>query len=1122
MTRNEASERQIQAADPSGSVWLSANAGSGKTRVLTDRVARLLLAGVPPQRILCLTYTKAAAGEMQNRLFDRLGGWAMLADADLRKALHELGVEPAIGEDTLREARRLFARAIEAPGGLKIQTIHSFCAGLLRRFPLEAGVSPQFVEMDDRSARRLRAELVDALADGPEAGRFADLARFHTDAELDALTAEIASHRDRFPATAEAEAIWKSFGLAPGDDRAVLLRGVFTGSEEALLTRLKTALAGGGKTDQTAAAKLAALDLGGADRALLIGLEDILLTGAGAKQPFSAKTGSFPTKAVRTALGPDLAPLEDLMVRVETARPRRLALDAAERTLALHRFAEAFLPAYAARKQLQGWLDFDDLILKARDLLTDPGVAQWVLFRLDGGLDHILVDEAQDTSPVQWQVIELLAQEFTAGEGARSGVERTIFVVGDKKQSIYSFQGADPEGFDRMRALFRDRLEDVDRGLTTLTLEYSFRSSEAILGTVDRTFPEGARAGLDREMRHRAFHADLPGRVDIWPVVEDSEAADLGHWADPVDMLGASHHSVRLARRLASEIRAMIDRGETIAVKGGGRRPIHEGDILILVQSRTDLFHEIIRACKAERLEVAGADRLKIGGELAVRDLTALLSFLALPEDDLSLASALRSPLFGWSEDALFRLAAPRKGYLWQALRHADQAGTETVPVLQALLDEADFLRPYDLVERILTRHDGRRRLMARLGQEAEDGIDALLTQALAYETTEVPSLTGFLAWLSSGEVEIKRQLDAAGRRIRVMTVHGAKGLEAPVVILPHTAQRNITIRDQIYTLENGLPAWKTGSDERPEALATAHAARVQREEEERSRLLYVAMTRAEQWLIVAAAGKLAKDGSDWYSRIRRGTEALGPVPHDFGFGEGLRYERGLWPGERIAVAPETAPPETALPDWALREAPRPDRPPQPMSPSDLGGAKALPGDPLAPAEAEDVRARGTWMHLLLEHLPGTDPADRPALARALLTAADPPAPEAAIPALADEAGALMARPDLAPVFAPGTLAEVPLTAPLGPGRLSGTVDRLILAPGRVTAVDFKTNAIVPDRPEDTPEGILRQLGAYAVALALIYPGREVGTAVLWTRTGRLMTIPRELGRAALVRAGLA
>ncbi len=464
----------------------------------------------------------------------------------------------------------------------------------------------------------------------------------------------------------------------------------------------------------------------------------VFLTGSGAKEPFAAKIGGFPTKATREGAAAPLMPaLDGLMARIEAARPKRLALDTARKTLALHRFAHPFVAEYEVRKQARGWLDFDDLILRAGHLLNDPGLAAWVLYRLDGGIDHILVDEAQDTSPDQWRVIESLAREFTSGESARSERMRTLFVVGDMKQSIYSFQGADPTGFTRMQGQFAGAFGQVGVKLRDLELEYSFRSSEAVLRFVDHALETAP--GLGREVKHVTFDETRPGRVDLWPVVEKEDDAEPSHWTDPVDMPAPTDAPVKLAGLIADTIAEMLETG-TVPAKDGGLRPVTAGDIMVLVRRRSALFHQIIRACKARGVPIAGADRLRIGGELAVKDLTAVLAFLATPEDDLSLAAALRSPLFGLDEDDLFRLAHPRgKAYLWNALREAAERYPETLACLDDLRGQADYLRPYELIDRILTRHDGRRRLVARLGAEAEDGIDALLAQALAYERIEVP-----------------------------------------------------------------------------------------------------------------------------------------------------------------------------------------------------------------------------------------------------------------------------------------------------------------------------------------------------------------------------------------------
>jgi ATP-dependent helicase/nuclease subunit A len=1114
MIPNDATLAQVAAADPTVSTWLSANAGSGKTRVLTDRVARLLLNGVYPQHILCLTYTKAAASEMQNRLFQRLGEWAMLADAALQKQLLDLGHQEALSPDALRQARRLFARAIETPGGLKIQTIHSFCSSLLRRFPLEAGVTPQFVEMDERAADTLRAEILDDIAESADCGVLDAVLATGT-GDLTKLTGEIVQKRGHFGVARSVDEILRTFDLNPGTGPDDILAEVFLGDEGAWLPSVISQMSAGSKTDAANATKLSAVLPRLHSLETLQVFEKLFLTGKDTKSPFSAKIGSIPTKGTQKSMGPELDKLNDLMARVEGARERRLALIAAQRAIALNDFAAVFLPRYDARKQAHGWLDFDDLILKARDLLTDPGVAEWVLFRLDGGLDHVLVDEAQDTSPEQWQVVDLLTQEFTAGAGARSDVERTLFVVGDRKQSIYSFQGADPDKFNHMQAQFAARLEAVEKTLFNRKLEYSFRSSYAVLSAVDHTFHEGARHGVGDDFLHRAFHDQMPGRVDVWPVVEPNKGTKDSDWTDPVDLLSEEHHAIQLAQQIATEIKRMIDAGVTL--KNGGKvRPVSAGDFLILVQRRSDLFHEVIRACKNMNLPIAGADRLKIGGELAVKDLNALMSFLALPEDDLSLACALRSPLFGWDEGRIFDLAAGRKQkFLWPELRDRQAEFPETFAILDALLRDADFLRPYDLIERILTRFKGRQNLITRLGEEAEDGIDALLNQALAYERTDVPSLTGFLVWLASGEVTIKRQLDNAGDRIRVMTVHGAKGLEAPIVILPDTIKQRRGPQDRVYIAADGTPL-SAGADA-PAVLRDAADVLKSKAEEEAQRLLYVAMTRAEQWLIVCGAGKLGNESDhQWYARMTDGVTRAGGVPFEFAGGQGLRLEHGDWP-EPVGAGPvATQTTADTLPPWAIDPVKTPDRPAQTMKPSDLGGAKVVfgPMDDDALSQ-EDAMERGTRIHLLLEHLPKVDPANWTDLTARLLPALDDPTRDEILNA----ARGVLTHPDIAPVFARPALCEVDITASLpalNGARIFGTIDRLIVEPDRVLAIDYKTNAHIPDTAAQVPTGILRQMGAYHAALSQIYPEKTVDTAILWTAGPVLMPLSSQMIAAAL------
>lgn len=1110
---NEATQRQIEAANPLNSTWLSANAGSGKTRVLTDRVARLLLNGTDPQNILCLTYTKAAASEMQNRLFQRLGAWAMMDDARLRAELRDLGELGSIDADLMRQARVLFAGAIETPGGLKIQTIHSFCAGLLRRFPLEAGISPQFTEMEDRAAELLRAEIIDNMVLGDDADVVHGLARHFSGEGLGKITAEIASHAARFQDQIDDMDLAASLGLTPNSSRDDAITIAFDGTEAEIVNGLTEAFSGQSKTYVAFAADLAALNLANPQWDDL----NVLFSRFLYAKDKTSKSVNFPQsnhgKAVE-AMAPIAADVHAWMDRTAAAFQHLKACAALEKTRALYAFASKFVLQLDDAKLRRGMLSFDDQIRKARALLTDPLVAQWVLFRLDGGIDHILVDEAQDTSPDQWAVIQNLAQEFASGEGAHPDRERTIFVVGDKKQSIYSFQGADPEGFDRMRDHFRAELGKVAVDLQDLSLEHSFRSSMAILNLVDRTFVGERAEGLEAKVSHRAFKENMPGRVDLWPAIEPENSGDHDQpWFKPIDSKGARHHTVRLAEQIANEIHRMI-KSETIPAEIGRtdsfeRRPITAGDILILVQRRSDLFGEIITACKAKGLDVAGADRLKLGAELAVKDITALLQFVALPEDDLSLAAALRSPLFGLSEQQLFALAHGRaKGrYLWQNLRDAP-AMADVYAVLDDLLSNADFLRPYDLIGRILTRHNGRKLLLARLGPEAEDGIDALLTQALSYERAAVPSLTGFLNWLKTEDVQVKRQMDAAGDRIRVMTVHGSKGLEAPIVILPDTAKNTKAneVRSEIYRADPNV-LWKVRKDDMPPPMVQIHDEMVAAQSRERRRLLYVAMTRAEKWLIVCAAGDTGDLDDSWYSTVADGMAHAGAVTHPLPGGEGLRLAHLDWEslpksGTKPAINTNPTPP-------SFGSVPAPNRDLGTFSPSSLSGAKVMPEDPSS-FDVDAAMLRGTLIHMLLEHLPLYPVADRPVIGRALMQAQPNPIDPDETETLIAQTCALIVAPHLAHVFADSALSEVDITAniaALGGRRMHGTIDRLIITDDSVLIVDFKSNRLVPDQSDKTPLGLVRQMAVYRDAIAQIYPDHRISAAILWTATAELMTL---------------
>ncbi len=1097
--KHPASEAQIRAATPQRSTWVSANAGSGKTRVLTDRVARLLLSGTDPMQILCLTYTKAAAAEMQNRLFSRLGQWAMMPDAALRAQLSELGErEASITTEQLRRSRTLFARALETPGGLKIQTIHAFCDRLLRRFPLEAGVSPGFEMLEDRQSAQLRADILDGMAETPE---FTAYAPWLAADAPDKTLMDILSNRAAFATPMTEEDAMATFGVEERQSTAEhilsILEAISPNDLSALMDALEQKGGKGAEVHILQALKIAQTPESPPAQTFKA-LTQTILTKAG-----EPRKSGFPTKAVKEAL-PEAHQLATALAdAAQDAIEAQRAEAAALRTHALHQFAHAFLTSYATAKSVLNLLDFDDLITKAQTLLQDSPSAAWVQYKMDNGIDHILVDEAQDTSPAQWAVINALTDDFFAGQSA---VEkpRTVFVVGDEKQSIYSFQGADPVAFGSMRNRYAKVLDEAAMGLETTELQYSFRSAAPILALVDQVFRQSPVHGLGQNIQHATFREAKPGRVDLWPFIEAPAKEEDAPWDTPVDMPPKGNPAIELAQEIADWAEDLLASGRALP---GTATPIQPRDILILVRSRGPIFKAIIAALTKAQIPVSGADRLKLTDALAVKDLLSLLRFLATEADDLALAEVLRSPLGGLTEAELYSLAQPRKGTLWQALRHSHH--TELAEHLSRLRNQSDFLRPFELLHRALTTQGGRKKLTARLGAEAGDAIDALMDLALQYDSVEAPTLTGFLEWITATEAEVKRQLDGTTNQIRVMTIHGAKGLEAPIVLLPQTHDPTRGAKTPKLIAASGQIFPYISAEERPKALAPLEEARKARELEEAWRLLYVGLTRAESWLIICGGGPRKNDADmEWYTTVEDAMREIA-TPHPAG-GQSLAFDWELAPAE----AATSAQPANPLPEWSQQPGPKPPAAPDIIAPSrEAEGPHALAG-----TEGEDTTlamARGTAIHTLLDHLAHT-PALSDEAAAALLT--DPLLPPVAHPALIEEARATRSAPELAWIWAGNALSEVPVAGrvkALGHRILRGRIDHLILGE-EIWAIDFKSNRTVPTTPKDIPEALIGQMALYHTALAEIFPGQPIRTALVWTAAQSLMEIPHNIVTEAL------
>lgn len=1116
-------EAQWAASDPRSSAWVKANAGAGKTYVLAQRVLRLLLAGTDPSRLLCITYTKAAASEMANRVFDWLAGWVVADDGSLAAEIEKVTGRGPTPEEALR-ARRLFAAAVETPGGLKIQTIHAFCERLLQQFPFEASVTAGFTVLDERAAAELlataRAEvLTRAGADGRiETALFALAARL-SDSALAGLTADLVGRRgdllDWLQGSADLEDALDRLGIAlgvpPGETEERLVAEMLEGP---VIPRSEWAAVAawmreGSSSDRKCGDRLAEAAATPGPAALEAYLGVFLTREGGARKSVVTKT--------LAAGEPDLsARLEAERDRLAALMPRLTAARLHDLNRALFTFADAVIQRYQSLKALRGLLDFDDLVERTAMLLSRTDAA-WVLYKLDGGIDHILVDEAQDTSPRQWEIVDRMAGEFFAGDSARRS-DRTIFAVGDVKQSIYSFQGAEPARFAAMRRRFERAATAAGKPFSPVPLQLSFRSTPAILAAVDRVFAsEPAATGLvfadDREaVIHEAVRRGEPGLVEIWPVVEPEPLAPVTPWDAPLDAERAESPASRLAGRIARTIRGWLDREERIEATG---EPIRPGDVMILLARRKPFAEPMIRALKAQGIPVAGADRLVLTDHIAVMDLAAVGRFALMPEDDLTLAVLLKSPLIGLDEDALMRLAAGRRGSLWRALDEAAEADAGLARIRARLADwrsRAGFQRPYEFYARILGADRGREAFDARLGAEAFEAIDEFLNLALAYERAETPSLPGFLAWLEAAPTEIKRDMDKGREEVRVMTVHGAKGLEAPIVFLPDCARatggRGVGPLFR-FGEEPGAPlVWAPSKAEDCAASAKLRAEAERARSEETNRLLYVAMTRARDRLYVAGFRTSDRKNSApvWHDLI---STALDPLLSDVETPDGP-VRRMLGDGEAApaAPAPAAAASREALPAWLREPAPPEAAARASLAPSRLA-EHGPTGTRAGSRDGAAARRRGTVVHRLLEGLPDIPEPERAAAAGRALRVLAPDWTQATRDEVARDVLAILADPVFAPVFAPGGRAEVAIAGPGGPdgARMIGQVDRLLVGPDEVLIVDYKTDRAVPNGPEDVPEAYRAQLGAYRALSASLWPGRRVRTALLWTSAPRLMEI---------------
>ncbi len=1131
---SQANLDQARASDPNVSAWVSANAGSGKTHVLVNRVIRLMLTGTPPEKILCLTYTRAAAAEMSNRLYERLAEWIPLDDDALIDKIHENTGHFRFQKDQLAEPRRLFARALETPGGLKIQTIHAFCEQLLHRFPVEAGVTSGFEVMDDRQAKdllgKIQFELVNniqSLNDDALASSLAEIMKFASGKkEFDALLEYLINNRDKFipvyeNLTAASDRLAQELGINPSDtveqikasarnelDRPALI------SAQAILENRPA------DTDQKQAVILQQLLQSESNQYVYDKLIELTHT-----KDRKLKSDRSLCTANCAKENPDvLVSLQKESCRIDTLFDQYKAIHVVRATDAALRIGKTITDLYEQEKTRHGFYDYNDLIARVLSMFADMPDAAWVLYKLDGGLDHILIDEAQDTSPSQWAIIQFLAGDFFTGSSARSGVNRSIFAVGDRKQSIYSFMGAAPESFDQQKLYFQNAVRHSEQRFESVDFDVSFRSTTQVLSVVDQVFSQTLAAeGVDTTI-HSAHRANAPGIVELWPLEEKSTAEKKSIWVPDDGDTSDDHARIRLAKKIALKIKSWLDSKEILHSEN---RPIRPGDILILVRKRTQLMAALVRALKQLDIPVAGVDRLKLTRHIGVQDLMTLGRFVLLPQDDLNFAGLLKSSLLARDDekpfdddDLLWIAAASKDCSLWDAFNNL-AATTSRYSKAKRFLDcwmqRVEQVLPFEFFSSVLSVDNKRQSILNRLGSEASELLDAFLSLAQNYEKTHVPTLQGFLSWIESSDTEIKREMDKSDNEIRVMTVHGAKGLESKIVILPDTYE----VPDgkklpSFFNVNPITPLWRLKSSFDTHLVSDLKKLHLTEANAELNRLLYVALTRACDRLYVGAVEpkKGALKPNSWYQLISNVLCKPEYKTPDVIFGNVWRVsdqQVDQQVDKPKIQASKTAP----LPDWVGALPPADKQGENWVAPSRLGvsdkDSKERHLSPLS-GISQNTFLRGNLIHKMLQYLPDLPLNQQKETAEQFIANHGHSLSDHERGQTLNEIVTILTDQKFACIFGPGSMAEAPIVARIKTTSgenivLNGQIDRLYISDNEVLIVDYKTNRPPPASTASVNKQYIRQLAAYRLALLEIYPEHTIRAGLLWTHNAVLMEI---------------
>ncbi len=825
------SPEQDQAANPLENVWVQANAGTGKTSVLTQRLLRILFRTPDMKKsgILCLTYTNAGAGEMRNRILRELKKWALLSNDDMRILLDGVAINKNITDDDIAHAREIFFTYIDNPDMLKIKTIHGFCEEVLHRFPIEAKLSPAWKLITDADTRVLLWDAFNEMMKSPNdentLSAFTHIINRVSEYALDNLLQILSGHYKDF------------FGITNYNKyREYFIESTMEFLNIKTVPNMETPVAG--------LQKIVALTDVPDAKVHIRNVHDLTIKYLSGAIDFDTYKSAYltdgGTKRVNLTKLDFLTDEQDRVFRINEYQQNKQVFDD---TIALFDLSAAFAQSYMNIKRARNILDFEDLILYTRKLFADAEMMGWVLSQMDVSLSHILVDEAQDTSPQQWDIILQLMCNFF-DEGDKTDLPRSLFVVGDTKQSIFGFQGADPMAFIRSRLDIARQIENNYRSICDVPLTQNFRSLPSVLYAVDTFFTDDTVRNISHfvNQSHKCFRNDKElGLVELYKL----DAKQI-----------TEHDTKYYVKNIAQKIQQVLNSGKYTPQ-----------DIMVLVQSRNAFVAPLVFELKKLGVNVAGSDRIKLPQFPAIRDLLNLTRFCLDITDDYSLCCVLKSPLYRFSEKQIFELCNAKNnanrtntdnGNTNQKTTVFDILKTYNPDVynnLANITENAKHLAPYSFFSFVLRTDNNRQKMIAALGTQIIDPLEEFMTICLSYERTQSGTLREFLKWFITAGAEVKRDMGAA-TGVRIVTVHSSKGLESPVVFLIDTVDTP--------TVENIIPLptenktdfsqpwiWRTRGTAKTENIQSALTAQQELDLAEYYRLLYVAMTRARDELYI-------------------------------------------------------------------------------------------------------------------------------------------------------------------------------------------------------------------------------------------------------------------------------